>query len=210
MPKLSSYRKQALDELMKEAIFQATVAVLGEHGVEGLTMERVASVAEVAKGTLYHYFRGKKDLFQFLYSKTVGPLFQDLAETVATEQPAINKLSSHLHNVCEYLGKNAQLVKFLFQNDMVQGLLQASQRSMLEASSQHLAEIFRQGIAEGVFRPVEPLVLAHMFIGFCRGVFDSRPDLEGPGPRQQVHDLIMNTFLNGVACEKASTRGALQ
>ena len=202
MPRLSSLRRQALDEMMKDAIFQATVSVLGKHGVEGLTMDRVASVAEVAKGTLYHYFRSKKDLLQLLFIKTVGPIYQDLAEIVAVEQPAIDKLSSHLRTVLEHLGKNAQVVKLLFRNDTVQGLLQSSQRNMMEASSEHLADIFRQGIAEGVFRPVDPVVLAHLFIGLCRGVLDSWPDLEGYGQRKTIHDLIMNTLLQGIASDR--------
>jgi TetR/AcrR family transcriptional regulator len=188
--------------MMKDAIFQATVSVLGKHGVEGLTMDRVASVAEVAKGTLYHYFRSKKDLLQLLFIKTVGPIYQDLAEIVAVEQPAIDKLSSHLRTVLEHLGKNAQVVKLLFRNDTVQGLLQSSQRNMMEASSEHLADIFRQGIAEGVFRPVDPVVLAHLFIGLCRGVLDSWPDLEGYGQRKTIHDLIMNTLLQGIASDR--------
>ena len=49
MPKLTAIRKQALDEMMREAIFEATVAVLSEHGVEGMTMDRVALAAKVAK-----------------------------------------------------------------------------------------------------------------------------------------------------------------
>ena len=49
MPKLTAIRKQALDDIMKEAIFEATVAVLGQHGVEGMTMDRVATAAGVRR-----------------------------------------------------------------------------------------------------------------------------------------------------------------
>ena len=56
MPKLTAIRKQALDEMMREAIFQAAKAVLAKHGVDGMTMDRVAVEADVAKGSLYHYF----------------------------------------------------------------------------------------------------------------------------------------------------------
>ena len=85
-------RKQALDEMMKEALFEATVAVLSEHGVDGMTMDRVASEAGVAKGSLYRYFRSKRDLLEFVYTKLVDPIFQDLEEMAAQEQPAIESL----------------------------------------------------------------------------------------------------------------------
>ncbi len=93
VPRLTAIRKQALDEMMKEALFEATVAVLSEHGVDGMTMDRVALAAGVAKGSLYRYFRSKRDLLEFVYAKMIDPIFQDLDEIVATEQPAIEKLA---------------------------------------------------------------------------------------------------------------------
>lgn len=202
MPKLTTIRKQALDEVMKEAFFNATVAVLAEHGVEGMTMDRVASKASVAKGSLYHYFRSKIDLLQFVYAKIIDPIFHDLIEIVASRRPAIEKLTVHLGNMLEHVAKHAKVFKLLFDDDTAHGLLQSSERSTNAAGSQHLAEIFRQGIAEGVFREIDPLVLARMFLGLCKGVFDSQPSLEERNQREDVVRLIMDTFLNGTATEK--------
>lgn len=202
MPRLSAIRKQALDAMMKEAIFDATVAVLGEHGVEGMTMDRVALAANVAKGSLYHYFRSKRDLLEFVYAKTVDPIFAELVETVATAQPAIEKLGSHLRSLLDHVARHAQVFRLLFEDDTAHGLLQSSERSTREAGSERLAEIFRQGMAEGVLRPADPLMLARMFLGLCRGVFDGRPKLEDAAERERAHSLIMSTLLNGIATEK--------
>jgi AcrR family transcriptional regulator len=202
VPRLTAIRKQALDEMMKEALFEATVAVLGEQGVEGITMDRVALTAGVAKGSLYRYFHSKKDLLEFVYAKTIDPIFEDLVETVATEHPAIEKLATHLRRMLEHFAKHAKVFKLLFEDDTAQGLLQSSQRSTREAGSQRLADIIRQGIAEGVFRSADPLVLANMYLGLCRGAFDSQLDLESLDQRENVHGLILGTFLNGIAAEK--------
>jgi AcrR family transcriptional regulator len=202
VPRLTAIRKQALDEVMKEAFFNATVAVLTEHGVEGMTMDRVAAAASVAKGSLYHYFRSKKDLLQFVYAKIIDPIFHDLAETMAREQPANEKLASHLRKMLEHIAKHAKVFRLLFDDDTAHGLLQSSERNTCEVGSQRLAEIFRQGIAEGAFRAVDPLVLARMFLGLCRGVFDGQPKLEGRDQREDVHRMIMGTFLNGIAATK--------
>jgi AcrR family transcriptional regulator len=205
MPRLTAIRRQALDGIMKEAIFEATVAVLSEHGVERMTMDRVASAAKVAKGSLYNYFPGKKSLLEFVYTKTLDPVLQTLRETVAADQPAIEKLSTHLINLLEHCAKHARIFHLLFHDEAAQGLLQSSQRSSREAGSQHLAEIFRQGIAEGVFVASDPLLLARMFIGLCGGVFDSHPPLQERDERERIFHLIMSTFLNGVATESGRT-----
>jgi AcrR family transcriptional regulator len=202
MPKLTAIRKQALDEVMKKALFEATVAVLSEHGVDGMTMDRIASVAGVAKGSLYHYFSSKRDLLEFVYAKTIDPVFQDLEQMVAAAQPAIDKLAGHLRTLLEHVAKHVRIFKLLFEDDAAHGLLQSSERYHRKAVCQRMAEIFRQGIAEGVFRPEDPLMLASMYLGLCKGVFESQPELEGLDQRENVHRLILGTFLNGIATEK--------
>jgi AcrR family transcriptional regulator len=207
MPRLTAIRKQALDEMMKEAIFEATVVVLAEHGVEGMTMDRVALAANVAKGSVYNYFRSKKDLLQFVYTKTIEPVFRDLKEAVAMDRPAVEKLSMHVRQIIEHVAKHAEIFRLLFRDDTAHGLLQSSERSTREMGCRLLAEVFRQGIAEGAFRPGDPLMLARMFLGLCTGVFDGHPelDLERLEVREGLHQLVLSTFVNGIAAtERAS------
>jgi AcrR family transcriptional regulator len=202
VPRLTAIRKEALDGMMKEALFEATVAVLGEHGVDGMTMDRVALAAGVAKGSLYRYFRGKRDLLEFVHAKIIDPIFQDLEQVAATDRPAIEKLAGHLRTLIEHFAKHARVFKLLFEDDTAHGLLQSSERSCHEAASQGMAGIFSQGIMEGVFRSADPLMLANMYLGLCKGVLGSRPKLEGRDQRENIHRLIIGTFLNGIATEK--------
>ena len=202
MPRLTAIRKQALDEMMKEALFDATVAVLSEHGVDGLTMDRVAAEAGVAKGSLYRYFRSKRDLLEFVYAKMVDPIFQDLEELAAKEQPAVEKLAEQLRAMLEHVARHAQVHKLLFEDDATHGLLRSSEQRTIEAASQRLAGVFKQGIAEGVFRSADPLMLANMYLGLCKGVLQTQPELERSAQREDVHRLIIGTFLNGIATEK--------
>jgi AcrR family transcriptional regulator len=188
--------------MMKEALFEATVAVLSEHGVDGMTMDRVATGAGVAKGSLYRYFHSKRDLLEFVFAKTIDPIFQDMEAIVATEQPAIEKLRAQLRAFLEHVGKHAQVHKLLFEDDAAHSLLQSSERRTVEVASQRLAEIFRQGIAEGVFRAADPNMLAHMYLGLCKGVLQSRPELEGSEQREDLHRLILGMLLSGIATEK--------
>ncbi len=205
MPRLTAIRKQVLDGMMKEALFEATVAALSEHGVDGLTMDRVASEAGIAKGSLYRYFRSKRDLLEFVYAKLIDPIFQDLDEMVAKEQSASEKLVGQLRTLLEHVAKHAQIHKLLFDDDAASGLLQPSERRSSEAACQRLAKVFEQGIAEGVFCPGDPRMLANMYLGLCKGVLQSRPDLEGRDQRENIHGLILGTFLNGIATQKSES-----
>jgi len=201
MPKLTAIRKQALDEMMKESLFEATITVLGDRGADGLTVDRVAAAAGMAKGNVYRYFRGKRQLLQFVFARVVDPILENLEEIAAAEQPAIEKLDRQLDALLKHVAKCATIHKFLFEDDTAHGLLQASRRCSLDAASQQLAGVFRQGIAEGVFRPADPRLLAHMYLGLIKGVLRSPSHLEGTEQRQNVRRLITGTFLNGIATE---------
>jgi AcrR family transcriptional regulator len=206
MPKLTAIRKQALDEMMRGAIFQATVRVLAEHGVKGLTMDRVAAAADLAKGSLYHYFEGKQALLEFVHGKLVDPIFESLRQIVPAARPALEKLSMHLDSLLKHVSQNVQAFELLYQDPTVLGLLQTAHQRAREAASACLSEVFRQGIAEGVFRDVDPLLLTSMFLGLCKGVFDTEPVLERSEQRDQVRQLILDTFLCGIGTE-ACRRG---
>ena len=205
MPKLTAIRKRAIDGMMKESLFDASIAVLAEYGVEGMTMDRVAAAAGVAKGSLYHYFGSKKDLLQFVYTKIIDPVIQDMTETLTRNQPVIEKLRSHLRRILEHVAQHVQVFKLLFNNDTGRGLLQSSERTMHELGCRQTAELFRQGIAEGVIAPADPVVLARMFLGLCQGTLDDNPDIVDPEQRERLLCLIMSVFLNGIGTEKGRT-----
>ena len=202
MPKLSARKKEILDQLMKGTIFEAAVAVLSEHGVKGMTMDRVALAANLAKGSLYRYFQSKKALIEFVYSIVVDPIYENLKEVAVMDKTAIEKLSIHVSGVLDHVAQQLHVFKLLFHDDTAQGLLQTSQRRSRETGRLLMTEIFRQGISEGVFRPTDPFLLACMFTSVCTGVFDTEPELENLEQRESVRHLIMDTLLNGIATEQ--------
>ena len=77
MPRLSKTRRELLNTMMKESIFEATTTVLREHGVEGTTMNRVADAASLSKSSLYDYFQNKDDLLAFVSDRIMWAFPED-------------------------------------------------------------------------------------------------------------------------------------
>jgi AcrR family transcriptional regulator len=202
MPKLTAIREQAINGMMKQALYEATVTVLSASGVEELTMDRVAAEAGIAKGSLYRYFQSKRELLEFVYARLVDPIFENLEEIAAKPQPAIEKLSEHLHMLLEYAAQHAQVHKLLFEDEAVNALLQSSQRRGSEVACQRMAKVFEQGIAEGGFRASDPVMLAALYFGLVRGVLERLPKLETREQREGIHRLILGTLFNGIVTEK--------
>ena len=47
----------------EQDILDATIALIDEHGIESITMDKVVAVVPYSKGTVYKHFLGKEDLF---------------------------------------------------------------------------------------------------------------------------------------------------
>lgn len=63
----------------KEAIFESTLKLVNEHGFHGTPMSQIAAHAQVATGTIYHYFSSKDELilelFKYCREKTNEHIF---------------------------------------------------------------------------------------------------------------------------------------
>ena len=62
MPVLGRTKKDVLSEFRKSELLNAARAVFGKKGFHDASIEEIAEMAEVAKGTVYLYYKSKNDL----------------------------------------------------------------------------------------------------------------------------------------------------
>ncbi len=73
--------QQERQEKSRNLIYQAALEEFGNHGYDNVSMEQICSRHSISKGMMYHYFRGKDDLF--LYA--VHHVFEELKEYLEKE-----------------------------------------------------------------------------------------------------------------------------
>lgn len=71
----------------REAILQATLELVAEHGFHGAPCSMIAERAEVAAGTIYRYFENKEVLINELYLGLEANINAALQEGYAQESP---------------------------------------------------------------------------------------------------------------------------
>ena len=114
--RLSKARKEIVNAVMKDTIVEAAGSVLEQHGVGGMTMDRVATSAGLTAGSLYNYFRNKDDLVQFIYERLVEPFFHMLEEIAATEMPAPKKLEKIVRAGLEHANRDRAIIRLLLDS----------------------------------------------------------------------------------------------
>src|SRR5215510_824581 len=63
MPVLGRTKKDVLSEFRRTELLTAARAVFGKKGFHDACIDEIADMAEVAKGTVYLYYKSKKDLY---------------------------------------------------------------------------------------------------------------------------------------------------
>jgi len=166
--RLSKARKELVTAMMKDTIFEAAGSVLEQHGVHGITMDRVANVAGLAKGSLYNYFHDKDDLLKFIYGRLVEPFFETIEAIAAEQLPAPKKLEKILRTSLERSGKHKAIIRLLMETDQEHEV----RKNMRPRILRILSDIFERGILEGSFRPHNAAHTARMFLGCFSELFE--------------------------------------
>lgn len=204
MAKLAERRKELLDSMMKEAVYEGAVQVLTQHGLSGTTMDRVATASGMAKGSLYNCFRNKQQLLEFVHDRAVTPLHLAVDQVVAGPLGAAEKLRVIIRMWREYLVEHQAVFEFLISDQTVKQRLRATEQTARDTGIRQVVTILRQGIDEGVFRSVDVQAVAEMMISAAIGLVERE---FATGQRREVDEAVetmSGVFLYGFSAEHAS------
>ena len=200
MHSLAERRKDVVASMMREGIYEAAVAVLTQHGLEGVTMDRVAQEAGVAKGSLYNYFPNKQVLLQFVHNRVIEPIQRKTGEVVAMELRAPAKLDTILRTWFEYLDEHRGLFNFL-HDYAVRSLLESEEETCRESVVRDLSAVVEQGMSEGSFRRVNPSRVSEFVFGAVKQVAEPLFAADDPWPVDEMATQLMDFFLHGLGVQ---------
>ncbi len=83
-------KEDVLNEFRRSELVAAARRVFGTHGFENATMDAIARQADVAKGTVYLYYRSKRDI----YEATLRACMEDLEAVVGSHVEAAGSLQA--------------------------------------------------------------------------------------------------------------------
>ena len=204
MPRLSKARKELLTTMMKDSIVEATTTVLGTHGVDGTTMNRVAEAADLAKSSLYDYFHNKEELLAFVAERIMVPTAERIEEIAHAQLSATEKFGGIIRAALTSVEQHRALLVLLVRDKLRHGPDAVGQPVRARVALT-IAAVFAQGMQEGLYRREDPAQLARLFLA-CLGEFcEIWIAADPPEPMDQCVDKLMRLFLHGVAAE--TTRG---
>ena len=157
----------ANEELVRERrahIVSSATHLLLKQGFHKTTIREIATAADLTMGTLYLYISRKEDLL-YLIAETIMAHLSDCLRDVEAQEMPLETLRVSADYYFRAVDRLRREVALLYRESasMMPDHLEALKQSELQ-EREFFANIIRQGIKTGEFRPVDPTLSAHTLI----------------------------------------------
>jgi AcrR family transcriptional regulator len=188
---------------VRATILHAAAGVFARRSYHAVLMDEVAGASRVGKGTIYRYFPSKRDLFLAVTFDGIEQLQADLDAIAAGPGDAGARLARLVERILGHFWDRRVFFALVQGGEGDDpGAREWLRRRV--ALARVVQRTLAEGVAAGVFRPVEPRLGAEMLLGMLRGANRYR----SAGDRlDRVVAMVLDVFLHGV-CVFAPGRGA--
>jgi AcrR family transcriptional regulator len=170
-------RKEREKERRRQQIMVAAKRVFSDRGFNKATMEDIAQEAELSPGTLYLYFKNKEELYASLSLRILQYLLIRVEhvneEKDSGPEDKLKSLVDAMYDVYEF---DPLIIINMFHLQSSETLKNLSPQLMSEIkelsrkSLGSIAQIFKEGVDQGIFVDRHPLALADTFWSLFSGV----------------------------------------
>ena len=142
MPRLWNETIEAHRREVRDAILEATAALVGEHGLRSVTMSQVAEETGIGRATLYKYFSGVEAILLAWHERQIAAHLEHLADVRDGAGDAAGRLEAVLEayaliSHAAHGHHDAGLAAFLHRNEQV------------ARATQRLHDLIRDLLTEG-------------------------------------------------------------
>jgi len=140
------------------AILDAALRLISERGFHNTPMSLIAKTAGVSAGIVYHYFAGKEALINELYKEIKLEAIRAMLADYSPDLPLYERFLSIWLNFCRHSMDNPTKGSFLEQFENSPFVKHVTGEDLTQAVAP-LFSFFQQGVEDGTFKALPPLVL---------------------------------------------------
>ena len=163
-----------VSEERKAQIYQAALTCFNRKGYHRTTMDDIVAECGLSKGSLYWYFKGKKELFLSLFQEVMGQMGQAWEGIAANEEAsATEKLRASLALFRAGLGEMAPFFSVMMEawsltryDEDVENIIQ----ELYGPYQDIMVRIIEEGVASGEFRVESARAMALVIMTLFDGI----------------------------------------
>src|SRR5258707_2530850 len=170
-------------EESRAAILQAAAQEFAEHGIAGARTDAIAREAKVNKALLYYYFKDKEPLYGAVLDGALSGLKSTVFRVLDSDLPQREKIIAYAGAYFDFIASN-QLYPRLMQREMMRAREGQSPhidkviKNYIRPIFVRVSELVQTGIADGEFRPINPVHFVPSIVAMIVFYFSSAPMMQ--------------------------------
>jgi AcrR family transcriptional regulator len=200
------HRDRKIEISTRDKILKAAQKLFARNGYDGTTTKELAEKSGIAEGTLFRHFPNKKAILVEVATQGWVDLLTDLL-TELSEIASYEAISQVMYKRMLSLGDNYDMMRVCFMEvQLHQDLRERIQSEVVEKMTDVAEAFFQTAMERGVYRKMNPRVIAQVFLGMFVVAGFSHETIAQPGASpaevKEMAEGLADIFLNGVLAKK--------
>ncbi|MED2974047.1 TetR/AcrR family transcriptional regulator [Fictibacillus sp. B-59209] len=183
----------------KQNIIEAAAKSFSLFGYKATTMDQVAKIANVGKGTIYTFFDNKEELFREIVTDLVRQIRYVAADAIKEDRAFHENLHSALYGVLDFRKSHQLAIKIAQEGRELNTPAVKEASVMLEKAvitfiKQELQKAIEKGEIRKCNTDITSYVMLKMYVSL---VFDWEQEHE-PLSKEEIADIFENILMTGL------------
>jgi AcrR family transcriptional regulator len=196
-------KKDVVTEFRTAGILEAARSVFATKGFSEATVDDIANAAGVAKGTVYLYYRSKRDIYLSALKFGIQQMHAALEEQLKAESTTEGKLRALIAVKLAYFDENRDFFKIYYSElgnlCIHPGAIDSEFKTLYLEQAKVIESILKEGARRKVLRAVRAEQAAFAISDIIRGVITQRLLGWSKSKTTQDVDFIFDLIWKGIA-----------
>ncbi|MGG6314262.1 TetR/AcrR family transcriptional regulator [Paenibacillus macerans] len=183
----------------RKLVVEAAEKSFALFGYKATTMDHVAKIANVAKGTIYTFFTNKEELFDEILRSIISEMRRIIELEVDEEKPFFENLHRAMDALLEFRSEHELLIKLSqevrdFGTPKAREGLEQVENAILEYLERHLA----RSVQREEIRPFDPKLVAFVVFKLYIAITSDWNKNNEPLSKGQIKEFIRDFLAGGL------------
>jgi AcrR family transcriptional regulator len=184
----------------KKLILEAATKSFSLFGYKATTMDQVAKIANVGKGTIYTFYKNKEELFREIVQRMIEEMKYEAEQSLDDQLSFFENLHRAVYRILEFRQEH-QLSLKLFQEEREIGTpaVQEMVNEMEEAVVSYIKDKLKIAIDKGYIKPCDPEITAFLMLKMYLALIFDWERNHAPLEKDEIAELFKIYLFKGLS-----------
>ncbi|MEC1715065.1 TetR/AcrR family transcriptional regulator [Schinkia azotoformans] len=187
----------------KEKIMQAATQSFSMFGFKGTSVDHIAKIAGVGKGTIYTYFENKEVILQEIIQALIREMKENAENAIGIDRTAFENLHEVLYSVLLYRKEHVLMIKL--SQEVKEFATEAAKQALVQIEKELLSYIqvfIEKAIANKKFKECNPEITAFVIFKMYISLVVEWNEKRGTLTNEEVYELFKLYLMEGLVIKR--------